>query len=112
MKKIKAIRGGTWQESLETHGPRSRDGEDGGGDRRRRHQLKRLQHGQDQVPIRGDRWGPHPHGPTDQIGRPAPEAKGMIDTLSLLRQRFKRRAGDMKMATLATYFGLGQQRHM
>ncbi|ONK63174.1 uncharacterized protein A4U43_C07F12170 [Asparagus officinalis] len=31
-----------------------------------------------------------------KIGRPAPEAKGMIDTMSLLRQRFRRRAGDMK----------------
>ncbi|ONK60710.1 uncharacterized protein A4U43_C08F21750 [Asparagus officinalis] len=31
-----------------------------------------------------------------EIGRPVPEAKGMIDTLPLLRQRFRRRAGDMK----------------
>ncbi|XP_048330016.2 protein NEN1 [Ziziphus jujuba] len=45
------------------------------------------------------------------IGRPAPEPKGMIDSLALLTQRFGRRAGDMKMATLATYFGLGQQTH-
>lgn len=45
------------------------------------------------------------------IGRPAPEPKGTIDTLTLLRQRFGRRAGDMKMATLASYFGLGQQKH-
>ncbi|KAJ7978454.1 Protein NEN1-like [Quillaja saponaria] len=46
-----------------------------------------------------------------QINRPAPEPKGTIDSLALLTQRFGRRAGDMKMATLATYFGLGQQTH-
>ncbi|KAM1682058.1 hypothetical protein ACFX2K_039519 [Malus domestica] len=46
-----------------------------------------------------------------QIGRPAPEPKGTIDSLALLTQRFGRRAGNMKMATLATYFGLGQQKH-
>ncbi|XP_010258260.1 PREDICTED: protein NEN2-like [Nelumbo nucifera] len=46
-----------------------------------------------------------------EIGRPAPEPKGTIDSLTLLTQRFGRRAGDMKMATLATYFGLGQQKH-
>ncbi|RVW90463.1 Protein NEN2 [Vitis vinifera] len=46
-----------------------------------------------------------------EIGRPAPEPKGSIDSLALLTQRFGRRAGDMKMATLATYFGLGQQTH-
>ncbi|KAL5725866.1 hypothetical protein ACHQM5_008958 [Ranunculus cassubicifolius] len=45
------------------------------------------------------------------IGRPAPEPKGLIDTLTLLTQRFGRRAGDMKMASIATYFGLGQQSH-
>ncbi|KAI3454700.1 hypothetical protein Pfo_011363 [Paulownia fortunei] len=46
-----------------------------------------------------------------EINRPAPEPKGTIDSLALLTQRFGRRAGDMKMATLATYFGLGQQTH-
>ncbi|KAA8540986.1 hypothetical protein F0562_024876 [Nyssa sinensis] len=46
-----------------------------------------------------------------EINRPAPEPKGTIDSLGLLTQRFGRRAGDMKMATLATYFGLGQQTH-
>ncbi|KAJ4959715.1 hypothetical protein NE237_019625 [Protea cynaroides] len=45
------------------------------------------------------------------IGRSAPEHKGTIDSLTLLTQRFGRRAGDMKMASLATYFGLGQQTH-
>ncbi|XP_004236478.2 protein NEN1-like [Solanum lycopersicum] len=45
------------------------------------------------------------------INKPAPEPKGIIDTLALLTQRFGRRAGDMKLASLATYFGLGQQLH-
>ncbi|KAL8143950.1 hypothetical protein V2J09_016982 [Rumex salicifolius] len=46
-----------------------------------------------------------------QIGRPAPEPKGCIDTLAVLTQKFGRRAGNMKMASLASYFGLGQQIH-
>ncbi|XP_054820625.1 protein NEN1-like [Prosopis cineraria] len=46
-----------------------------------------------------------------EINRPAPEPKGSIDSLVLLTQKFGRRAGDMKMASLATYFGLGQQTH-
>lgn len=46
-----------------------------------------------------------------EIGRQPPEPKGAIDSLALLTQRFGRRAGDMKMATLATYFGLGKQTH-
>uniref|UniRef100_A0A7N0V0B2 Exonuclease domain-containing protein n=1 Tax=Kalanchoe fedtschenkoi TaxID=63787 RepID=A0A7N0V0B2_KALFE len=44
-------------------------------------------------------------------GRPAPVCAGMIDSLGVLTNKFGRRAGDMKMATLATYFGLGQQKH-
>ncbi|KAG8379220.1 hypothetical protein BUALT_Bualt07G0065900 [Buddleja alternifolia] len=46
-----------------------------------------------------------------EINRPVPEPRGTIDSLALLTQKFGRRAGDMKMATLATYFGLGQQTH-
>ncbi|XP_020702593.1 protein NEN1 [Dendrobium catenatum] len=46
-----------------------------------------------------------------EIGRPPPEPIGTIDTLPLLTQRFGRRAGDMKMATLANYFCLGPQKH-
>ncbi|KAJ6339974.1 hypothetical protein OIU77_007843 [Salix suchowensis] len=46
-----------------------------------------------------------------EIGRTAPEPQGTIDTLELLTQRFGRRAGDMKMASLATYFRLGNQTH-
>ncbi|XP_054820781.1 protein NEN3-like [Prosopis cineraria] len=46
-----------------------------------------------------------------EINRPPPEPRATIDSLPLLTQTFGRRAGDMKMASLATYFGLGQQRH-
>lgn len=46
-----------------------------------------------------------------EIGRPPPEPKGTIDTLALLTQRFGKRAGNMKMASLASYFGLGNQMH-
>lgn len=46
-----------------------------------------------------------------EINRPAPEPKGTLDSLAILTQKFGRRAGDMKMASLATYFGLGQQTH-
>ncbi|CAI9281449.1 unnamed protein product [Lactuca saligna] len=46
-----------------------------------------------------------------QINRPPPEPKGTIDSLALLTQRFGRRAGDMKMDSLAAYFELGEQRH-
>ncbi|EFH47546.1 exonuclease family protein [Arabidopsis lyrata subsp. lyrata] len=46
-----------------------------------------------------------------EIGRQPPEPKGAIDSLGLLTQQFGRRAGDMKMATLARYFGLGNQTH-
>ncbi|XP_068637438.1 protein NEN1-like [Aristolochia californica] len=45
------------------------------------------------------------------IGRPAPEPSGTLDSLPLLTQRFGRRAGNMKMATLARYFELGEQKH-
>nr|POE83760.1 protein nen4 [Quercus suber] len=45
------------------------------------------------------------------IGRPAPEPVGMIDSLGVLTEMFGRRSGNMKMASLATYFGLGQQKH-
>ncbi|KAL0929057.1 hypothetical protein M5K25_000997 [Dendrobium thyrsiflorum] len=45
------------------------------------------------------------------IGRPPPEPIGVIDSLEVLTPEFGRRAGDLKMATLASYFGLGQQKH-
>ncbi|KAL1541641.1 protein NEN1-like isoform X1 [Salvia divinorum] len=46
-----------------------------------------------------------------EINMPAPEPKGTIDSLLLLTRKFGRRAGDMKMASLATYFGIGKQTH-
>ncbi|XVE83188.1 hypothetical protein DITRI_Ditri16bG0067600 [Diplodiscus trichospermus] len=46
-----------------------------------------------------------------EIGRPAPVSVGIIDSLGLLTEKFGRRAGNMKMASLAAYFGLGQQKH-
>ncbi|XP_021802472.1 protein NEN4 [Prunus avium] len=46
-----------------------------------------------------------------EIGRPAPIPVGMIDSLGVLTDKFGRRAGNMKMATLASYFKLGQQKH-
>ncbi|TYG90731.1 hypothetical protein ES288_A12G206000v1 [Gossypium darwinii] len=47
----------------------------------------------------------------EKIGRAPPEPKGIIDSLALLTQRFGRRAGNMKMATLANYFEIGVQSH-
>ncbi|KAL1183102.1 hypothetical protein V6Z11_A02G159300 [Gossypium hirsutum] len=45
------------------------------------------------------------------IGRPPPVPVGIIDSLGVLTEKFGKRAGNMKMASLATYFGLGQQKH-
>ncbi|KAK7318571.1 hypothetical protein RJT34_03274 [Clitoria ternatea] len=47
----------------------------------------------------------------EDINRPPPVPLGTIDSLGVLTERFGRRAGNMKMATLASYFGLGQQKH-
>ncbi|KAK2438626.1 Polynucleotidyl transferase, ribonuclease H superfamily protein [Trifolium repens] len=47
----------------------------------------------------------------DGINMPAPVPVGIIDSLGVLTEKFGRRAGNMKMATLASYFGLGQQKH-
>ena len=47
----------------------------------------------------------------NRIGRKPPENTGIIDTYPLLRKTFGKRAGNMKMATLGNYFGLGQERH-
>ncbi|CAH2046323.1 unnamed protein product [Thlaspi arvense] len=46
-----------------------------------------------------------------EIRRNPPEPKRTIDLLGLLTQRFGSRAGDMKLETLAAYFGLGNQTH-
>ncbi|PIN23831.1 hypothetical protein CDL12_03433 [Handroanthus impetiginosus] len=45
-----------------------------------------------------------------EINRPAPEPKGIIDSLQLLTQTFKNRTDNMQLATLAKYFGLGKQK--
>ncbi|KAE8655887.1 Protein NEN4 [Hibiscus syriacus] len=45
------------------------------------------------------------------IGRPPPVPVGIIDSLGVLSDKFGKRAGNMKMASLANYFGLGQQKH-
>lgn len=47
----------------------------------------------------------------DMIGKPAPEPLEIIDTLPLLRNTFGKRAGNMKLAALGKYFGLGQEQH-
>ncbi|CAN8328613.1 unnamed protein product [Cochlearia groenlandica] len=46
-----------------------------------------------------------------EIGKDAPEPSGIIDSLGLLSDKFGKRAGNMKMASLAAYFGLGVQKH-
>ncbi|KAG8383486.1 hypothetical protein BUALT_Bualt04G0018300 [Buddleja alternifolia] len=46
-----------------------------------------------------------------EINRAAPVPAGIIDSLGVLTEKFGKRAGNMKMATLADYFGLGQQKH-
>ncbi|KAF2579612.1 hypothetical protein F2Q68_00002413 [Brassica cretica] len=46
-----------------------------------------------------------------EIGQTPPEPKAIIDTLPLLTHKFGKRAGDMKMSSLARYFGLGDQTH-
>ncbi|CAA6661912.1 unnamed protein product [Spirodela intermedia] len=44
-------------------------------------------------------------------GRAPPMPAGIVDSLTILNQQFGRRAGNLKMATLASYFGLGKQKH-
>ncbi|PHT32085.1 Protein NEN4, partial [Capsicum baccatum] len=46
-----------------------------------------------------------------EIGRPTPVPVGIIDSLGVLTQKFGKRAGNMKMASLAAYFDLGEQKH-
>ncbi|KAG8055522.1 hypothetical protein GUJ93_ZPchr0001g32973 [Zizania palustris] len=45
------------------------------------------------------------------IGRPPPEPVTVVDSLNMLAQDFGSRVGDLKMATLASYFGISKQRH-
>ena len=54
----------------------------------------------------------HTHTHTQAIGKDPPKPSGMIDTLPLLKRTFgKGRAGNLKMATLGHFFGLGAERH-
>ncbi|XP_038882978.1 protein NEN4 [Benincasa hispida] len=46
-----------------------------------------------------------------EIDRPAPTPVGMVDSLGVLTNKFGKRARNMKMASLASYFQLGQQKH-
>jgi DNA polymerase III epsilon subunit family exonuclease len=46
-----------------------------------------------------------------KIDKKPPESAAVIDTLPLLREAFGKRAGDLKLASLGNYFGLGQERH-
>ncbi|GLU20428.1 hypothetical protein SLE2022_366300 [Rubroshorea leprosula] len=46
-----------------------------------------------------------------RINRLPPVSAAMIDSLGVLANEFGKRAGNMKMASLAAYFGLGQQKH-
>jgi len=46
-----------------------------------------------------------------KIDRKPPEPLLNIDTLPLLRKTFGKRAGDMKLASLGNFFGLGQEHH-
>ncbi|XP_006366481.1 protein NEN4 [Solanum tuberosum] len=46
-----------------------------------------------------------------EIGCPAPVPVGIIDSLGVLSEKFGKRAGNMKMASLAAYFDLGVQKH-
>ncbi|XP_048138060.1 LOW QUALITY PROTEIN: protein NEN2-like [Rhodamnia argentea] len=45
-----------------------------------------------------------------EIGRSPPEPSGVIDTMELC-EHFRGEAGNVKMATLAAYFDLGEQKH-
>nr|GLL24654.1 protein NEN1-like [Ipomoea trifida] len=47
----------------------------------------------------------------DKSNREPPRYKFLIDTLPLLTQRFGKRAGDLKLATLGNYFGHREQTH-
>lgn len=46
-----------------------------------------------------------------KIDKEPPQSAGIIDTLPLLREYFGKRAGNLKLASLGNYFGLGQERH-
>ena len=47
-----------------------------------------------------------------EIGKPAPEPKGTIDSLQLLTQKFGRRAGDMKVSISLFLMKLMKKQHL
>jgi hypothetical protein len=54
---------------------------------------------------------PHINKAFKKIGRPAPTPVSTIDTCLLLQGTFGKRAGDLKLDSLGSYFGLGKERH-
>jgi DNA polymerase III epsilon subunit-like protein len=47
----------------------------------------------------------------EMAGLPVPQPVNVTDTLPLLREHFGKRAGDMKMASLGRFFGMGEEEH-
>lgn len=47
----------------------------------------------------------------EAAGLRTPRPAGVIDTLSLLKTHFGKRAGDLKMASLGRFFGQGEEQH-
>ena len=47
----------------------------------------------------------------EKIGKRAPVAAACLDTLHLFKKVWGKRCGDLKMATLGRYFGLGEEKH-
>eukprot|EP01097_Dermamoeba_algensis_P009426 TRINITY_DN662_c1_g1_i1.p1 TRINITY_DN662_c1_g1~~TRINITY_DN662_c1_g1_i1.p1 ORF type:complete len:413 (+),score=140.99 TRINITY_DN662_c1_g1_i1:43-1281(+) len=47
----------------------------------------------------------------EKIGREAPTPSFCVDTYPLLKKKFGTRAGNMKLASLGLYFGLGKETH-
>ncbi len=47
----------------------------------------------------------------EKIYQAMPEPSGIVDTLPLLRKKFKGRTDNFKMATLGNYFELGEEQH-
>ncbi len=54
---------------------------------------------------------PHINKAFKKIDRPAPIPFSTIDTCLLLQGTFGKRAGNLQLNTLGSYFGLGQERH-
>lgn len=54
---------------------------------------------------------PHINKAFKRIDKPAPVPFSTIDTLPLLRGTFGKRAGNLRLDSLGSYFGLGKERH-